>query len=357
MTSSPARTRSSISRRSPRPSCGRRATRSGSTPSRRTTSSRPPSPAGRAGGVGVERDGPRAAVRSAAGLRPDRRVDHAAPRVVVRALEARRRDDGRPVRPADTASRSSGCGSRTSWNRPTTPEFPGFQADARLRKWNLWGYVDARDVAAAVRGALEADTTGAEVCIVAAADTVMTRDSADLMAEVFPDVPLRRESRAARRCSRSTARGTCSAIGPPTRGRTNSPRPGRQRRGDRDRRTRGRPAVARPGADGAPPPPDAQRSARRSASSSTGRGGSSCSDAGRRSRRTMERGRRSPAAGRCRASTTCPQYTNVQMPFPGQPPDDPGAQPDRASTSASSSCRPTGRAGASCSTSALPRAC
>lgn len=73
--------------------------------------------------------------------------------------------------------------------------FRGFQADARLRKWNLWGYVDARDVAAAVRGALEADTTGAEVCIVAAADTVMTRDSADLMAEVFPDVPLRRELR------------------------------------------------------------------------------------------------------------------------------------------------------------------
>ena len=73
--------------------------------------------------------------------------------------------------------------------------FPGFQSDPQLRKWNLWGYVDARDVAAAVRGALEADTTGAEVCIVAAADTVMTRDSADLMAEVFPDVPLRREIR------------------------------------------------------------------------------------------------------------------------------------------------------------------
>jgi nucleoside-diphosphate-sugar epimerase len=73
--------------------------------------------------------------------------------------------------------------------------FPGFQADPRLRKWNLWGYVDARDVAAAVRGALEADITGAEVCIIAAADTVMTRDSADLMAEVFPGVPLRRELR------------------------------------------------------------------------------------------------------------------------------------------------------------------
>ena len=33
--------------------------------------------------------------------------------------------------------------------------------------------------------------SGSEICIVAAADTVMTRPSADLMAEVFPTVPLR----------------------------------------------------------------------------------------------------------------------------------------------------------------------
>jgi nucleoside-diphosphate-sugar epimerase len=71
--------------------------------------------------------------------------------------------------------------------------FPGYWDDARLRKWNLWGYVDARDVAAAARLALEAEIDGAEVCIVAAADTVMTRPSADLMAEVFPNVPLRRQ--------------------------------------------------------------------------------------------------------------------------------------------------------------------
>jgi nucleoside-diphosphate-sugar epimerase len=70
--------------------------------------------------------------------------------------------------------------------------FPSWQDDPLIRKWNLWGYVDARDVATAVRQALEADTSGAEVCIVAAADTAMKRDSADLMAEVFPDVPLRR---------------------------------------------------------------------------------------------------------------------------------------------------------------------
>ena len=71
--------------------------------------------------------------------------------------------------------------------------FPTFWDDARLRKWNLWGYVDARDVASAARLALEAPIDGSEICIVAADDTVMTRPSGDLMAEVFPTVPLRRE--------------------------------------------------------------------------------------------------------------------------------------------------------------------
>jgi nucleoside-diphosphate-sugar epimerase len=68
--------------------------------------------------------------------------------------------------------------------------FPGFWDDASLRKWNLWGYVDVRDVARACRLGLTADVSGAEVCIIAASDTVMVRDSASLMAEVFPTVPL-----------------------------------------------------------------------------------------------------------------------------------------------------------------------
>ena len=70
--------------------------------------------------------------------------------------------------------------------------FPGFWEDPLRRKWNLWGYVDVRDVGQAIRLGLEADLEGAEICIVAAADTVMPRPSADLMAEVYPDVPLRR---------------------------------------------------------------------------------------------------------------------------------------------------------------------
>jgi nucleoside-diphosphate-sugar epimerase len=69
--------------------------------------------------------------------------------------------------------------------------FPSFWDDARLRRWNLWGYVDARDVAQSCRLALDGDLSGAEAFIVAAADTVMNRPSADLMAEVYPDVELR----------------------------------------------------------------------------------------------------------------------------------------------------------------------
>ncbi len=66
--------------------------------------------------------------------------------------------------------------------------FPSFWDDARLRRWNLWGYVDARDVAESCALALERDVNGAEHFIVAAADTVMNRPSRELMAEVYPDV-------------------------------------------------------------------------------------------------------------------------------------------------------------------------
>jgi nucleoside-diphosphate-sugar epimerase len=69
--------------------------------------------------------------------------------------------------------------------------FAGFQDDARLRKWNLWAYVDARDVAQSCRLGLEADIQGAEAFIIASADSVMERTNRDLMTEVFPGVPLR----------------------------------------------------------------------------------------------------------------------------------------------------------------------
>jgi len=72
-------------------------------------------------------------------------------------------------------------------------KFPAFDRDAGLRKWNLWGYVDVRDAAQAVRKALEAPLKGAEVFIIAGADTVMSRSNDELLARVFPGVPVRKK--------------------------------------------------------------------------------------------------------------------------------------------------------------------
>ena len=72
-------------------------------------------------------------------------------------------------------------------------EFPSFDEDPGLRRWNLWGYIDARDGAQAVRKALAYEATGMEIFIIANADTVMSRSSASLAAEVYPDVPVRKE--------------------------------------------------------------------------------------------------------------------------------------------------------------------
>ena len=71
--------------------------------------------------------------------------------------------------------------------------FPGYWPDPHSRKWNAWGYVDVRDVAAACRLGLEADVTGSSNVIIAAADTVMNRPTREVLAEVFPGVPLTRE--------------------------------------------------------------------------------------------------------------------------------------------------------------------
>ena len=69
--------------------------------------------------------------------------------------------------------------------------FPSFDDEPASRKWNLWGYIDARDGAQAVRLALESDLTGTEVFIIANADTVMSRPNAALIEEFYPDVEVR----------------------------------------------------------------------------------------------------------------------------------------------------------------------
>jgi len=74
-------------------------------------------------------------------------------------------------------------------------EFPSYDSDPLLRKWNLWGYIDARDGAQAVLKAIKRGQRepGFERYVIAAADTVMTRTNTELVGEVFPGVEIRGE--------------------------------------------------------------------------------------------------------------------------------------------------------------------
>ena len=67
---------------------------------------------------------------------------------------------------------------------------PSYSEDIGARQWNLWSWVDARDVAQACRRAIEVDVPGCDVFTIAAADTVMRQSSRDLMAQAFPGVPV-----------------------------------------------------------------------------------------------------------------------------------------------------------------------
>jgi nucleoside-diphosphate-sugar epimerase len=71
--------------------------------------------------------------------------------------------------------------------------FPSFEDDLARRKWNLWSYIDARDAAQAVRKSIEAPLKGAEVFIIANADTVMTTPITQLVGQFYPGVPWKRE--------------------------------------------------------------------------------------------------------------------------------------------------------------------
>ncbi|MEO3855366.1 NAD(P)-dependent oxidoreductase [Acrocarpospora sp. B8E8] len=72
------------------------------------------------------------------------------------------------------------------------PKLPTYWADPLTRVFDLWGYIDDRDVAQACRLGLLADVTGAPSYVIAARDTLMDRPTAELAAEVFPGVPVRR---------------------------------------------------------------------------------------------------------------------------------------------------------------------
>ena len=71
--------------------------------------------------------------------------------------------------------------------------FRDFQGDPYFRKWNFWGYIDARDVGQACLLALESDLKGADNFIIAADDTVMNKTNKELLDAVFPNIKIKGE--------------------------------------------------------------------------------------------------------------------------------------------------------------------
>lgn len=123
-------------------------------------------------------------------------------------------DEDHPMRPESAYSLSKDLGEEMArqmqrWNPDSTfiglrlsnvmepqdyERFSGWQDDLHFREWNVWGYIDARDCAQAVRKALHVDFVGADHFIIANSDTVMNAKNADLLAEVFPEVLVRKET-------------------------------------------------------------------------------------------------------------------------------------------------------------------
>lgn len=66
--------------------------------------------------------------------------------------------------------------------------------DAASHAPSLWNYVDARDVAQAVRLALEYEKVGFDAFIISAADTLMPQETRELLRSTYPDVKLRFET-------------------------------------------------------------------------------------------------------------------------------------------------------------------
>lgn len=84
------------------------------------------------------------------------------------------------------ATRFVGLRISNIFEAPDYAGIPAFWADPLIRRWNLWSWVDSRDVGQACRLALEAPVAGADAFTIAAADTLMKTPSRVLLAQEFP---------------------------------------------------------------------------------------------------------------------------------------------------------------------------
>lgn len=68
--------------------------------------------------------------------------------------------------------------------------FEAWQDEPESRAWNLWGYIDARDAAQAIRRAMELGQPGAHVYTIANGDTVMRRENSELLVGRYAGIPV-----------------------------------------------------------------------------------------------------------------------------------------------------------------------
>ncbi len=94
--------------------------------------------------LGVERDGLWHSLCADAGLRSRGRGDRAAG-ILLFALEARRREDGRAICPVGRRDQDHRAALFQRAGAGRLPPLRAYNQDPRSRRFNLWTYIDARD--------------------------------------------------------------------------------------------------------------------------------------------------------------------------------------------------------------------
>jgi len=87
---------------------------------------------------------------------------------------------------AQALDEGAGKSSSVNRTRDTYCKLPSYWDDVRSRDFNLWDYIDARDVCSAVDCALSVDLRGAHACAIIADDSIMNRPTRELVESRFP---------------------------------------------------------------------------------------------------------------------------------------------------------------------------
>jgi hypothetical protein len=72
-------------------------------------------------------------------------------------------------------------------------QFESWQDEPAVRQWNMWTYVDVRDVAQAIEKAVEYDVRGKDEFFITSDVTCMRTPTQELLDRYYPDVEQRKK--------------------------------------------------------------------------------------------------------------------------------------------------------------------